>query len=148
MTQPTSSLAHSHSALIFRMDELDAHAQGLAEASDDLAPLIDALHESFSLFNSDMLAHIAHEEGFVFVEAQRGGLSASDVQVLVGEHRALCAGLEQLREQIEQLNVATPSAQRASLVRSIAALRNTFVHHSITEHSLLGVPDHFSCQTP
>jgi iron-sulfur cluster repair protein YtfE (RIC family) len=141
-------LAHSHSALVFRMDELEAYARGLAEATEDLAPLLEGLHDSFALFVEDLMAHIQHEEQDIFPEAAASGLvPAPQVELLRNEHMGLHRCLDRIGAQLKTLDPTSPVHQRERLVRDIAVLRNAFVRHAGDERCALGAADQASCQS-
>jgi iron-sulfur cluster repair protein YtfE (RIC family) len=141
-------LAHSHSALVFRMDELESHARGLAEAQEDLAPLLEGLHESFVMFAEDLIEHIQHEEQDIFPEAAAAGLLHSPhVELLRNEHMGLHRCLDRIGEQLKELTPTCARPQRERLVRDIAVLRNAFVRHAGDERAVLGAADQASCQS-
>ena len=141
-------LAHSHSALVFRMDELEAHARGLAEATEDLAPLLEGLHDSFALFAEDLIEHIQHEEQDIFPDAAAAGLlHGHQVELLSNEHMGLHRCLDRIGAQLKELDPTSPAHQRERLVRDIAVLRNAFVRHAGDERAALGAADQASCQS-
>lgn len=148
MTHPHHTLAHSHSALVFRMDELEAHARGLAEANDDLGPLLEGLHENFAIFSDDLVEHIEHEERDIFPDAASAGLIHHDhAETLRNEHMGLHRCLERIRAHLGALTTEASTGERERLVREIAALRNAFVRHASAERSFLGAAEQASCQT-
>ncbi len=130
-----ADLAHGHSRIIWLMDELDAHLEGLASDPTGAEFIVEAFQAYWTQFSDDLREHIREEEQDLFplVRLHATDSDLSGLQGLQDEHARLIGDLDAF-DVIADSFFAAPKGQNVSLVAKLQNLMESIRVH-LVEHS-------------
>lgn len=141
-TQP--QMAHGHTRLIWLLDDIDAHLDGLSSAdSEDQALILEELVSFTRAFHEELDGHIAEEEADIFplAEAVATAEERSELEDINQEHRKLESMMKSFWQVLSQ-HCEETSARRHEpccdqLFEQVRSIREHLVAHSAHERNFL-----------
>ncbi len=93
-----TEMAHGHTRLIWLLDDIEAHLDGLADGADDHELILEELVSFARSFTDELGGHIQEEESEIFPQAEQvaGEDGRRELAEILEEHRQLQAELDEL----------------------------------------------------
>jgi hemerythrin-like domain-containing protein len=141
-------LSHGHTRLIWLLDDIEAHLQGLREGSDAPGLILDELVSYARSFMEELEGHIEEEETDLFPRAKSvaGDDELDELADLQGEHRHL---EKQMRAFWAMLSKACEKGHRTryetcfdDLFERVCSIREHLTAHSSHERAFLTQVEH------
>lgn len=149
--QPTTTtkhrMAHGHSRLIWLLDDIEAHLEGLCSVEEAHELILDELVSFTQSFAEELFEHIDEEEAEIFPSAE--AIAAGDDHTHLGaldrEHRMIEEDVRAFVDTLEQI-AADESAWNDSCFRDlygqVRSIRELLAAHSVHERSFLSQIEH------
>jgi hemerythrin-like domain-containing protein len=141
-TTKLPKMAHGHTRLIWLLDDIEAHLDGI-RGSEDPALIIEELISYTREFNDELDEHIGEEETRIFPAAARVASQEEleELDEIHDEHRQIEAQLQEFWEVLsqgcEQKNGARHGVCCDKLIALVSKMRQTLAAHSAHERQFL-----------
>ncbi|MFP4596773.1 MAG: hemerythrin domain-containing protein [Persicimonas sp.] len=150
MTQQASvheQMSHGHTRLIWLLDDIQAHLEGLCEGTDEPELILEELVSYVRAFSEELDGHIEEEETDVFprAEAVGGGDGRQELAELEAEHRSLQAQMKAFWTILSDACEISGEGNGTcfdDLLDRVGAIRKELAAHSSHERAFLTQAEH------
>lgn len=150
MTQQASvheQMSHGHTRLIWLLDDIQAHIEGLREGTDEPELILEELVSYVRAFSEELDGHIEEEERDIFprAEAVGGDDGREELAELEEEHRHLQADMKAFWTMLSdtcEKPVDGNGTCFTNLLDRVSAIREDLAAHSSHERAFLTQAEH------
>ncbi len=140
-------MSHGHTRLIWLLDDIQAHLEGLCEGTDEPELILEELVSYVRAFSEELDGHIEEEEADIFprAEAASGDHGRKELVELEGEHRHLQAQMKAFWEMLSDACEKPIDGNGTcfnDLLERVGAIREDLARHSSHERSFLTQAEH------
>lgn len=136
-------MAHGHTRLIWLLDDIDAHLEGLSGGGGDQALILEELVSFTRAFHEELEGHIAEEEADIFplAAAVASPDELAELDEINREHRALEASMKSFWAGLSQFCEENPVRRHEiccdQLLEHVRSIREHLIAHSAHERDFL-----------
>lgn len=138
-----TEMAHGHTRLIWLLDDIEAHLEGLGEDSEERALILEELVSFARSFTDELDGHIAEEESTLFpaAEAVADDAERDELATIYAEHRDLEEHVQDFWALLSRACDGSDGRHGVcldTLFEKVRSIREHLTAHSSHERAFLG----------